>query len=87
MLTRACPRVRLLVHAARRADTPAQHMVSVGVFGLLGKTTVAWLVRGILEELGQTVGLMSTIEDAIAEDRCGLAVRVEQVLLGSCVTL
>lgn len=41
----------------------------VGVLGCAGKTTTAWLIRGILEELGQTVGLMSNIEHAIAEDR------------------
>ncbi|KXZ52871.1 hypothetical protein GPECTOR_8g252 [Gonium pectorale] len=44
-------------------------MVNVGVLGLVGKTTTAWLIRGILEELGQTVGLMSSVEHAIAEDR------------------
>lgn len=51
------------------AETPSRNMVTVGVVGLLGKTTTSWLVRGILEELGQTVGLMSSIEHAIAEDR------------------
>ncbi|GLC37756.1 hypothetical protein PLESTB_001473600 [Pleodorina starrii] len=55
--------------AAAFYETPSANMVTVGVMGLLGKTTTAWLIRGILEELGQTAGLMSTIEHAIAEDR------------------
>ncbi|PNW75268.1 hypothetical protein CHLRE_12g519900v5 [Chlamydomonas reinhardtii] len=55
--------------AAAFYETPSRNMVTVGVVGLLGKTTTSWLVRGILEELGQTVGLMSSIEHAIAEDR------------------
>ncbi|EFJ40847.1 hypothetical protein VOLCADRAFT_119843 [Volvox carteri f. nagariensis] len=55
--------------AAAFYDLPSANMVTIGVMGLLGKTTTAWLIRGLLEELGQTVGLVSTIEHAIAEDR------------------
>ncbi|PNH05610.1 UDP-N-acetylmuramoyl-L-alanyl-D-glutamate--2,6-diaminopimelate ligase [Tetrabaena socialis] len=55
--------------AAAFYGAPAREMVTVGVLGEHGKTTTAWLIRGVLEELGQTVGLMSNIEHAIAEDR------------------
>ncbi|GIL46522.1 hypothetical protein Vafri_3516 [Volvox africanus] len=55
--------------AAAFYDIPSANMVTIGVMGLLGKTTTGWLIRGILEELGQSVGLMSSIEHAIAEDR------------------
>ncbi|GFR43731.1 hypothetical protein Agub_g4842, partial [Astrephomene gubernaculifera] len=50
-------------------DAPSRNLVTIGVMGYLGKSTTAWLIRGILEELGQTVGLVSSIEHAIAEDR------------------
>jgi hypothetical protein len=40
----------------------------VAVAGTSGKTTITWLVRGVLEELGLVTGLVSSIEYALAED-------------------
>lgn len=48
---------------------PSQKLVTVGVVGSLGKTTTSWLIRGMLEEVGQVVGMAGSIEYAISEDR------------------
>lgn len=37
-------------------DAPSADMRVVGVAGDAGKTTVSWLVRGILEEAGSLTG-------------------------------
>ncbi len=45
------------VAAARLAvafyEAPSREMLMIGVLGTHGKTTTAWLIRGILEEMGQ----------------------------------
>ncbi|CAG9460957.1 unnamed protein product [Pedinophyceae sp. YPF-701] len=41
----------------------------IGVTGTNGKTTTSWLIRGMLEETGQLVGMVGTVEYALAEDR------------------
>ncbi|KAI8466586.1 MAG: Mur ligase [Monoraphidium minutum] len=48
---------------------PSLEMRMIGIAGTSGKTTVSWLVRGVLEELGQLTGLVGSIEYALAEDR------------------
>lgn len=50
-------------------EGPSLDMRVIGVTGTSGKTTVSWLVRGVLEELGQTTGMISSIEYGLAEDR------------------
>ncbi|KAG2499048.1 hypothetical protein HYH03_003233 [Edaphochlamys debaryana] len=55
--------------AAAFYEAPARELLTVGVLGQAGKTTTSWLIRGILEEMGQTVGTSTSIEHAIAEDR------------------
>ena len=48
-------------------DDPSAAMTTVGVTGTNGKTTTTWLVRGILEEWGQLVGLVGTLEYSLAD--------------------
>jgi len=55
-------RTALAEAAAALYDDPAAALDLVGVTGTNGKTTVAWLVHHLLEELGDTTGLLSTIE-------------------------
>lgn len=50
-------------------DRPSERMTTVTVTGEIGKTTVAWLIRSILEQHDRVTGLVSTVEDAIAADR------------------
>lgn len=40
-------------HVLLPADGPARDLMTVAVCGGRGKTTVSWLVRGILEEMEQ----------------------------------
>jgi hypothetical protein len=42
-------------------------MTTIAVSGGSGKTTTAWLVRGVLEQAGQLTGLAGSIEHALAE--------------------
>jgi UDP-N-acetylmuramoyl-L-alanyl-D-glutamate--2,6-diaminopimelate ligase len=44
------------------AGSPSRSIKLVGVTGTNGKTTVAWLVRSILETSGHRTGLLGTIE-------------------------
>jgi UDP-N-acetylmuramoyl-L-alanyl-D-glutamate--2,6-diaminopimelate ligase len=55
-------RAALAEAAAALYDDPAAALRMVGVTGTNGKTTVAWLVHHLLEALGTTTGLLSTIE-------------------------
>ena len=55
-------RVALAATAAALYDDPAAALRMVGVTGTNGKTTVAWLVHHLLEALGTTTGLLSTVE-------------------------
>lgn len=53
-------------------DRPSERLTTVGVTGTNGKTTVAWLMRSVFEELGQLTGMIGTVEYAIATDRMDL---------------
>ena len=55
-------RAALAEMAAARYGDPADALSLVGVTGTNGKTTVAFLVHHLLEALGTTTGLLSTIE-------------------------
>ncbi|GBF91369.1 hypothetical protein Rsub_04109 [Raphidocelis subcapitata] len=55
--------------AAAFYDGPSLAMRVVAVTGSSGKTTVSWLVRGVLEELGQLTGMVGSVEYGLAEDR------------------
>lgn len=50
-------------------DRPSERLTTVGVTGTNGKTTVAWLMRSIFEQLGQLTGMIGTVEYSIATDR------------------
>jgi len=54
-------RAALAEAAAALYDDPADALAMVGVTGTNGKTTVAWLVHHLLDALGDTTGLLSTI--------------------------
>jgi UDP-N-acetylmuramoyl-L-alanyl-D-glutamate--2,6-diaminopimelate ligase len=55
-------RVALAEMAAALYDDPADALRMVGVTGTNGKTTVAFLLHHLLDALGETAGLISTIE-------------------------
>lgn len=55
-------RVALAEAAAALFGDPAEALQLVGVTGTNGKTTVAFLVHHLLDALGETTGLLSTIE-------------------------
>ena len=55
-------RTALAEMAAARYGDPADALRLVGVTGTNGKTTVAFLMHHLLEQLGTTTGLLSTIE-------------------------
>lgn len=55
-------RVALAEAAAALYDDPAESLRLVGVTGTNGKTTVAFLLHNVLGTLGETAGLLSTIE-------------------------
>jgi len=55
-------RAALAEAAAALYDDPADALELVGVTGTNGKTTVAWLVHHLLDALGDTTGLLSTVE-------------------------
>ena len=57
------------VLAAAFYDHPSEKMLTVGVTGTNGKTTVAWLMRSVFEHLGLLTGLTGTVEYALEKDR------------------
>eukprot|EP00798_Chlamydomonas_sp_ICE-L_P010597 gene10597-12263_t len=50
-------------------DAPSRDVLVIALVGSKGKTTTSWLVRGVLEELEQTTGMIGSIEYSIQEDR------------------
>lgn len=61
-------RKTLALMAANYFAHPAAALTMVGVTGTNGKTTTTHLIKGILEEAGQRVGLVGTIEYKIGDD-------------------
>jgi UDP-N-acetylmuramoyl-L-alanyl-D-glutamate--2,6-diaminopimelate ligase len=55
-------RIAVAEAAAALYDDPADALRMIGVTGTNGKTTVAFLVHHLLEELGERTGLLSTVE-------------------------
>lgn len=45
---------------------PSQHLKMIGVTGTNGKTTIATLLYNLFTQLGETCGLLSTVENVIA---------------------
>lgn len=61
------------VLAAAFYERPSERMTTVAVTGTNGKTTIAWLMRSIFEEMGQLCGMLGTVEYALATDRLTLS--------------
>jgi UDP-N-acetylmuramyl tripeptide synthase len=55
--------------AAEFYGHPGRRLRAVAFVGSRGKTTAAWLTRGLLEEGGEVVAMLGDTEAAIAEDR------------------
>ena len=47
---------------------PADRLSLIGVTGTNGKTTVAFLLKSVLEQLGERVGLIGTIQNMIGQE-------------------
>lgn len=43
-------------------NQPSRHLKVAGVTGTNGKTTVTWMVRSVLESIGERCGLLGTVE-------------------------
>lgn len=61
-------RKALAIMAANYFSHPSASLTMVGVTGTNGKTTTTHLIKGILEEAGQRVGLVGTIEYRIGDE-------------------
>ena len=48
-------------------DHPAEKLKMIGITGTNGKTSTSYLLKGILEKVGYTVGLIGTIQNMIGE--------------------
>jgi len=48
---------------------PSKRFNLVGVTGTKGKTTTTYMVKSILEQAGQTVGLIGTVENSIGSEK------------------
>lgn len=55
----------LAIAAANYYDNPSRKMKVIGITGTNGKTTSAFMIKGILEEAGYKVGLIGTIANYI----------------------
>jgi hypothetical protein len=53
-------------------NDPSQRLLTFGITGSRGKTTVAWLLRSVLEHAGKLTGMICSVEWAIATDRLDL---------------
>src|SRR5436305_4309808 len=51
--------------AARFHGDPTARLPLVGITGTNGKTTTAWLVRGLLESAGRPCGLLGTVASVV----------------------
>ena len=66
----ASARAAMAPAAARFYGDPARSLRVVGVTGTNGKTTTAYLVRALLEAMGERCGLLGTVKSVIGgEDR------------------
>lgn len=48
--------------SANLFDRPYEKLITIGITGTSGKTTTAYMIKGILEGLGVKTGLIGTIE-------------------------
>lgn len=59
----------LAISAANFYDNPSRKMKMIGVTGTNGKTTSAFMIKGILEQGGYKVGLIGTIANYIEQKK------------------
>ncbi len=69
ILLAADPRALLGDVAAVVYDRPADDLLMLGITGTNGKTTTAYLLESALRQLGETTGLIGTIETRIGDER------------------
>src|SRR3954469_19912863 len=71
--------------AARLHDDPTARLPVVGITGTNGKTTTAFLVRGILEHAGRQCGLLGTVTSWVGgEERPTVRTTPEAIELQAC---
>jgi UDP-N-acetylmuramoyl-L-alanyl-D-glutamate--2,6-diaminopimelate ligase len=62
-------RKALSISAANFYDNPSRKMKMIGITGTNGKTTSAFMIKGILEQSGYKVGLIGTIANYIEQKK------------------
>jgi UDP-N-acetylmuramoyl-L-alanyl-D-glutamate--2,6-diaminopimelate ligase len=62
-------RKALAISAANYYKNPSRDMKIIGITGTNGKTTSAFMIKGILEQTGYKVGLIGTIANYIGEKK------------------
>ncbi|NLX77581.1 MAG: UDP-N-acetylmuramoyl-L-alanyl-D-glutamate--2,6-diaminopimelate ligase [Clostridiaceae bacterium] len=50
-------------------ERPFEHFELIGITGTKGKTTITYMVKSILEQAGQTVGLIGTVANIIGSEK------------------
>ncbi|MBE6007806.1 MAG: UDP-N-acetylmuramoyl-L-alanyl-D-glutamate--2,6-diaminopimelate ligase [Lachnospiraceae bacterium] len=65
----ASSRAALSILSENFYDHPASKMTMVGVTGTNGKTTTTYLVKSVLDHIGNKVGVVGTIENRIGDKR------------------
>ncbi|NLM10193.1 MAG: UDP-N-acetylmuramoyl-L-alanyl-D-glutamate--2,6-diaminopimelate ligase [Clostridiaceae bacterium] len=50
-------------------EYPFEHFTLVGITGTKGKTTITYMIKSILEQAGQTVGLIGTVANIIGSEK------------------
>ncbi len=63
----ASTRAAMAYIACAHYDYPSKKLCMIGITGTKGKTTTTYLIRSILEQAGQKVGLIGTIETIIGD--------------------
>lgn len=51
----------LALLSANFFGNPAEHLTTIGITGTKGKTTISYMIKGILEEAGEKVGVIGTL--------------------------
>lgn len=62
---------------------PSQNMTTVGITGSAGKTTTAWLVRAILEAVGQDCGMVGSTGYELGTTKFNANVRLASSVISS----
>ena len=73
-------RIEIAKVAANFYDHPSKKMKCVGVTGTNGKTTIATLLYNLFKDLGYSVGLVSTIEILVKEERLPTSLTTPDVI-------